>query len=192
MFRHAAADPTSGTSLSVCRAGSNRRKKHLHVPGQKDSQGPLYPFIPLSQASSGFGKKGLASPEPLEEPVWRRAPIHTTMAASKVMFSMRQSSGAVDASRTEAEYESSINRLTAGGHMGAAVAAATAASAKPKERPPVQISPRLKHAVELAAREHSNGYQLTGGVKPRTKTPKKSIEAFQKLRGSHSAHTRFL
>lgn len=86
---------------------------------------------------------------------------------------------AIDASRAEDAYQASIDILTAGGHMGAAVAAASQASSRPKQQPPVQVSDRLKRAVELAARERSNGYQLTGGIRPRNRTPKEGIQALK-------------
>lgn len=110
-----------------------------------------------------------------------------------MIASQSQSSGRViDASRAQDQYQGVLDSLTAGGHIGAAVAASTAASSKPKELPPVQISERLKHTVELARRERVNGYQLTGGVKPRNQTPKRSVQALKTLRGGNNLQTRFL
>jgi hypothetical protein len=77
--------------------------------------------------------------------------------------------------------------------MGAAMVDGTATAAKSGQQDLVLISPRLKHAVELAAREHGNGYQLTGGVRPWTQSSHKNIQALQTLRGSyHALHNRVL
>lgn len=110
-----------------------------------------------------------------------------------MIASQEQSNGKlIDASHTEAAYQSTIDALLAGGHMGAQVAAASSATSRPKQLPPVEVSARLKRAVELAAQERSNGYQLTGGIRPRNRIPQKSIQALKTQRVTYGPHTRFL
>lgn len=169
-----------------------REPQHIHMPEHPSELRAVYPNISLSQPAGGFGgKKRTAGPDVLEEPIWRRAPVRTSIAATKVMFASRAKSIglSIDASRSQDAYQNSIDSLTAGGHMGSAVAAATAASSEPRKVSPGQVSPRLKHAVEIAAREHLNGYQLTGGVRPRSQTSNKQVQALKTLRGNQLPHS---
>lgn len=107
----------------------------------------------------------------------------TATAAQKVMASKASGSsrGQVDAAQLEDDLQSTLDSLRKAGQIGVI----TASKAKSEVRPPPQmhLSQRLAHAADLALKEKSNGYQLTGGVRPRSTLSKRALDTLEKLRG---------
>jgi hypothetical protein len=112
----------------------------------------------------------------------------TVSAAKKVMASQTKwKREPVDASKAEADLESALDSLREAGEIGPGVIRSSKGKSQVQSQvqslPSVHLSPRLAHAAELASQEQSNGYRMTGGVRPRGVMDKNSLQAIEQLRG---------
>eukprot|EP00892_Ulva_mutabilis_P010335 jgi/Ulvmu1/7674/UM038_0104.1 len=114
-------------------------------------------------------------------------PISTRNAAGKAAGRLSVNPQVhAGAEEREREYDALVQSLRSSGHIGNGRHTPATRQRTVQDLPQLRLSSKLAHAAELGLHQASNGYQLTGGIKPKTTLSKDHLTLLKRIRGGSS------
>lgn len=108
-------------------------------------------------------------------------PVSTRTAASKAAGRLAVNPRFQAAK--EQEYDALVHGLRSSGHIGNSRHTPATRQRTVQDLPQLHVSSQLAHAAELGIRQASNGYQLTVGIKPKTRLSREHLKMLKRIRG---------